>query len=77
MSDRDEFCWNTVITAYANSGMLAEARKHFDETPNRSSIAWSSLISEYCRYGCEMEALELFRQMHSEGQKLSQYTLGM
>ncbi|KAE7999806.1 hypothetical protein FH972_004201 [Carpinus fangiana] len=76
MSDKDEFSWNTMIAAYANSGMLAEARKLFDETPNRTSIAWSSLISGYCRYGCEMEAFELFREMHSEGQNLSQYTLG-
>jgi pentatricopeptide repeat protein len=76
MSERDEFSWNTMIAAYANSGMLAEARKLFDDTPHRSSIAWSSLISGYCRYGCEMEAFELFREMHSEGQNLSQYTLG-
>jgi len=76
MSDGDEFSWNTMIAAFANSRMLAEARKLFDETPNTSSIAWSSLLSGYYRYGCEMEAFELFREMHSEGQKLSQQYVG-
>lgn len=76
MPDKDEFSWNTMITAYANIGRLNEARQLFNATPNRTCITWSSLISGYCRYGLEMEALELFWQMQVEGLMPNKYTWG-
>ncbi|GFY90295.1 tetratricopeptide repeat (TPR)-like superfamily protein [Actinidia rufa] len=76
MSERDEFTWNTMVAAYAQSGRLTEAKQVFDETPKKCSITWSSLISGFCRYGCENEAFYLFWQMRHEGHKPSQFTLG-
>ncbi|XXG68418.1 hypothetical protein AAC387_Pa06g1508 [Persea americana] len=76
MPHRDEFSWNTMIAAYANSGRLTEAHRLFDEAPNRISITWSSLISGYSRHGRGSEALELFWRMQLEGLKPNQYTLG-
>ncbi|KAL6005613.1 hypothetical protein ACLOJK_006183 [Asimina triloba] len=73
---RDEFSWNTMISAYAGSGRLAEARQLFDQTPNRISVSWSSLISGYSHHGQWPEAFELFWQMQLEGLKPDQYTLG-
>lgn len=75
MSERDEFSWNTMITAYASSGRLNEAKKMFDQTPVKSSITWSSLISGYCKYGFEDGTFELFAQMQFCGFSPNQYTL--
>ncbi|CAI0545063.1 unnamed protein product [Linum tenue] len=76
MPDKDEFTWNTMVAAYANSGRLTDARKLFDESPVKGSITWSGLIAGYCRYGCEVEAFKLFSEMHMEGQRPTQYTMG-
>ncbi|XVE73913.1 hypothetical protein DITRI_Ditri11bG0156800 [Diplodiscus trichospermus] len=76
MSERDEFTWNTMIAAYANSGKLTEAIEVFKETPIKSSISWNSLISGYCRRGMEIEAFGLFWGMQFEGQRPNQYTMG-
>lgn len=76
MPCRDEFAWNTMIAAYANSGRLTEAKQLFHEAPLKSSITWTSLISGYCTHGCEIEAFEWYWQMQLAGQKPNTYTLG-
>lgn len=76
MSERDGFTWNTMVAAYAHSGRLTEAKQLFDEAPNKCSITWSSLISGFCRYGCESQGFHLFWQMQFEGHELSQFALG-
>ncbi|KAJ4727005.1 Pentatricopeptide repeat-containing protein [Melia azedarach] len=76
MSGRGDFTRNNMTTDYASSGRLSEARKLFNETPSKSFITWSSLISGYRKYGCNVEALELLWQTRPEGHKPSQYTLG-
>ncbi|XP_022757221.1 pentatricopeptide repeat-containing protein At2g03880, mitochondrial [Durio zibethinus] len=76
MSERDEFTWNTMIAAYANSGKLTEAMVLFKDTPMKSSVTWNSLISGYCRRGMEIEAFDLFWGMQFEGQRPNQYTMG-
>ena len=60
MPERDEFSWNTMIAAYANSAKLTEAIELFKETPIKSTITWNSLISGYCLRGMEIEAFDLF-----------------
>ncbi|GAV85582.1 PPR domain-containing protein/PPR_2 domain-containing protein/PPR_3 domain-containing protein/DYW_deaminase domain-containing protein [Cephalotus follicularis] len=76
MSDRDEFTWNTMISAYAYSGRLNEAKQLFNETPLKSTITWNSLVSGFCRYGFEIEAFDMFWLMQFEGRRPDQYTLG-
>ncbi|XWS32227.1 hypothetical protein CRYUN_Cryun23aG0142200 [Craigia yunnanensis] len=76
MPERDEFTWNTMITAYANSGKLTEAMEIFKEIPIKSSISWNSLISGYCQRGMEIEAFDLFWGMQFEGRRPNQYTMG-
>lgn len=73
--DRDEFTWNTMVAAYAQTGRLVEAKQLFDETSVKSTVTWSSLISGYCRYGNKTNAFESFGKMQYEGCKPSQFTL--
>ncbi|XWS35755.1 hypothetical protein CRYUN_Cryun20dG0023000 [Craigia yunnanensis] len=76
MPERDEFTWNTMIAANANSGKLTEAIELFKETPIKCIITWNSLISGYCRRGMEIEAFDLFWRMQFEGERPNQYTMG-
>ncbi|XP_010255496.1 PREDICTED: pentatricopeptide repeat-containing protein At4g21065 [Nelumbo nucifera] len=76
MPCRDDFSWNTMISAYARLGRLTEARQLFDQTPTQTSITWSALISGHARQGDGLGALELFCQMRSDGLQPNQYTLG-
>lgn len=65
-----------MISSYVNVGRLVEARELFDGCSCKSSITWSSIISGYCKFGCKVEAFDLFRSMRLEGWKASQFTLG-
>lgn len=76
MPERDEFTWNSMVSGYADLGMLVEARKLFDKAPKKSSITWSALISGYCKYGYDSDGFQLFWEMQQEGHKPSQFTFG-
>lgn len=59
----DLFALTALVDMYAKLGMLACARKQFDEMRVRGTATWNSMISGYARSG-EMEgALELFGLM--------------
>lgn len=59
----DSFVQSAIVTFYAKSGALDVARKVFDEMPERSVIAWNSMISGYEQNGLGNEAVVLFRNM--------------
>ncbi|KAL8209529.1 hypothetical protein R6Q57_006261 [Mikania cordata] len=58
--------WNVMADGYVRIGELGNARKLFDEMPERSVVSWNSMISGYAQNGFDMEALELFREMQME-----------
>ncbi|KAM7271081.1 hypothetical protein ACFE04_030295 [Oxalis oulophora] len=51
---------NWVITKFSRDGKLNEARKLFDELPERDVVTWATLISGYVKYGSFDEARRLF-----------------
>ncbi|XP_077226434.1 pentatricopeptide repeat-containing protein At3g26782, mitochondrial-like [Tasmannia lanceolata] len=61
----DEFVMTALMDAYAKSGDLVVAHKLFDTIPNRSVVAWSSMIAGYGAHGCGSEALALFEEMQA------------
>lgn len=59
----DSFVQSAMVTFYAKSSALDVARKVFDEMPQRSVVAWNSMISGYEQNGIANEAVVLFRNM--------------
>ncbi|KAK9146351.1 hypothetical protein Sjap_006254 [Stephania japonica] len=58
---------NSLIHLYAKCGELSISRQLFDEMPDRNVVSWSSLLAGYFQNGLPLEALNLFKIMHSSG----------
>lgn len=56
-----------LVNFYAKTGDLVRARKVFDEMPNRTIVAWNSMISGYDQNGLANEAVSLFKHMQKLG----------
>lgn len=54
---------NRVIDMYVKCGSLNEARKVFDEMPDRDLCSWNTLISGYAKSGQADRARKLFDEM--------------
>lgn len=52
---------------YAKCGSLEDARKVFDEMPERNLITWSAMIGGYVRDKRWDKAVDLFYYMMNEG----------
>ena len=48
---------------YVNAGAMQEARKLFDEMPERSLVSWTIVMSGYARHGPASEVLMMFWDM--------------
>lgn len=65
---------NTVLNLYAKCGSLDEARKVFDEMPERDMVTWTALITGYSQNERPVEALVLFPKMVRIGLRPNQFT---
>eukprot|EP01018_Ginkgo_biloba_P011979 Gb_15588 [translate_table: standard] len=65
---------SALITMYAKSGSIENARKIFDIMPKRDVVAWTAMIAGYAQHGHGREALELFDQMQGAGIKPNHIT---
>src|SRR5688572_14599168 len=65
---------NITITELAKKGSLEQARKLFDEMPQRSIVSWNTMISGYSEWGNFNEALSLVTLMHISYIKLNEST---
>ncbi|KAL9329345.1 hypothetical protein ACSQ67_004348 [Phaseolus vulgaris] len=63
----DSFVQAALVTFYAKSRNPRVARKVFDEMPQRSIVAWNSMISGYEQNGLAREAVEVFNKMRESG----------
>ncbi|KAJ0987545.1 hypothetical protein J5N97_005901 [Dioscorea zingiberensis] len=57
------FVSNRLIALYANCGRLSDARKVFDEMPQRDPCSWNTLIAGYSNANNLVEARRLFDDM--------------
>lgn len=65
------FVGNSLITMYSRWKRLMEARKVFDEMPNRDLISWNAMLSGYTQEGNNgLEAIKVFIEMGRVGMKL-------
>ncbi|XP_035540856.1 pentatricopeptide repeat-containing protein At2g27610-like [Juglans regia] len=70
----DVYANNHLISLYAKSNRMDDARKVFDAMPERNLISWTALISGYSQTGFEEEALNCFRLMVIDGFNPNPYT---
>jgi len=68
------FVANSLITMYSKCGSIANARRVFDEMPERDTVAWTGMIARYAQNDYSDEALELFGQMLHTHIKLDDVT---
>ncbi|KAH0436768.1 hypothetical protein IEQ34_026339 [Dendrobium chrysotoxum] len=66
-------CTN-LTRAYADNGSVGDARKVFDEMPERDIVAWNSMIACYCRAEMHEEALKVYKQMRIVGFRIDDFT---
>jgi pentatricopeptide repeat protein len=68
------FFGHKLIDGYIKCGIIAEARKLFDELPNRHIVTWNSMISSHVSRGKTKEAIELYSNMLFDGVLPDAYT---
>ncbi|XP_020574243.1 pentatricopeptide repeat-containing protein At4g21300 [Phalaenopsis equestris] len=67
--EKDAFVGSSLIKMYAENGSVEDARKVFDETPERDCVLWNVMMDGYVRVGDAEHAFEIFRWMLSSGTK--------
>ncbi|KAG7544787.1 Pentatricopeptide repeat [Arabidopsis suecica] len=55
--------WNRILGMYAKCGSLVDARKVFDEMPERDVCSWNVMVNGYADVGLVEEARKLFDEM--------------
>ncbi|XAR70260.1 hypothetical protein NMG60_11027049 [Bertholletia excelsa] len=65
--ETDNFLQNSLIDAYAKSGMLGTAEQVLDRLSCRDVVSWTSAISGHASNGTMKSALLLFFRMQGEG----------
>lgn len=63
-----------LMDSYLKCGSVSEARRLFDEMPERHVVTWNSMISAYASRNRSREAVDLFERMVSEGVFPDEYT---
>ncbi|KAL6903481.1 hypothetical protein ACP4OV_004294 [Aristida adscensionis] len=58
---------NALITMYSKSGLVDDGLTMFDRIKDKDSITWGSIIAGLAQQGCEMDALQIFKEMLCEG----------
>ncbi|CAK7342518.1 unnamed protein product [Dovyalis caffra] len=73
--DVDVFVGSSLVDMYAKCGDIKEARKTFDEMPQRNVVSWSGMIYGYTQLGEHEEAMWLFKEALLEGLDVNDFTL--
>lgn len=69
------FAQCAAVDMFAKCGSLEEARRVFEEMPQRDLVSWTAMICGAMQNGSWSEALILFKRMRSEGLGFDSVTL--
>lgn len=72
----DSFVLTSLVDAYSKCGKLRDARKVFDEIPDRNVVSWTSMIVAYVQNECAEEGLMLFNRMREGFVDGNMFTVG-
>ncbi|KAJ8532353.1 hypothetical protein K7X08_012276 [Anisodus acutangulus] len=61
------FVENNLISVLVKFGRLNDARKVFDQMPERNVVSWTAMLNGYLRYGLDDEAMNLFAEFVRRG----------
>eukprot|EP01018_Ginkgo_biloba_P002102 Gb_06089 [translate_table: standard] len=70
----DRFFLNTLLNMYAKCGSSMDARRVFDQIPERNVFSWTLMIAAYARHGFAEESLTLFHRMQRTGIQPDRFT---
>ncbi|KNA07001.1 hypothetical protein SOVF_175930 [Spinacia oleracea] len=70
----DLFIGSSMVDMYAKCGEIWDARKVFDEMPDRNVVSWTGMIFGYAQLGENEEALRLFKRAVEEGVDVNDFT---
>lgn len=73
---KDMILQNHVLNMFGKCGALKDARKVFDEMPEKNVVSWTSVIAGYTQHGQETDAVKLFLTMRQSGVMPDQFTYG-
>lgn len=69
--DSELFIGNALITLYSRQEHIVEAKRVFEEMPNKDLVSWNSMLSGYAQVGnCGFEAISTFFEMVRKGMRL-------
>lgn len=71
----DVFVGSAIVDMYAKCGHLADARRLFDDMPERNVVSWSALICGYADAGMHPAAMGIFRLALEEAVPVNDYTV--
>ncbi|KAL1346673.1 hypothetical protein HN51_020264 [Arachis hypogaea] len=73
--DCDVFVKTSLVCLYSKCGYLKDARKVFDDIPEKNVVSWTAIICGYIGCGLHKEAVGLFRELLEVGVKPDNFTL--
>ncbi|XP_047338500.1 pentatricopeptide repeat-containing protein At1g77170, mitochondrial-like [Impatiens glandulifera] len=71
----DEFIESALISFYCKSGTFENARKVFDENPERKLGSWNAIISGLSQAGCAKEVITMFLELMRTGLRPDDVTM--
>ncbi|KAK9665573.1 hypothetical protein RND81_14G120200 [Saponaria officinalis] len=54
---------SSILNMYCKSGLVTDARRMFDQMPERNSVSWSTMLSGYASCCMAEEAVRLFKMI--------------
>ncbi|XP_015697813.2 pentatricopeptide repeat-containing protein At5g04780, mitochondrial-like [Oryza brachyantha] len=75
-TDADMFVATSLVNVYMRCGASGDARRLFDEMPEKNVVTWTALITGYTLNSQPVLGLEVFVEMLELGRYPSHYTLG-
>ncbi|KAJ4705802.1 Pentatricopeptide repeat [Melia azedarach] len=70
----DVFVGTSLLHFYGTYGFVSNARRLFDEMPNKNVVSWTSLMAAYLNNGNPMEVVDMYRFMRREEVSCSENT---
>ncbi|XP_006855388.3 pentatricopeptide repeat-containing protein At2g36980, mitochondrial [Amborella trichopoda] len=69
ISRADMLSLTTMISTLVREGNVSEARRVFDQMPQRDVVSWNAMLTGYAQLGHAHEAISLFTHMRAWGPK--------